>query len=231
MDKEELLDRYEATLDEGTYLEARRLYEAALAETADDARLLFEYGYLQECHGRNSLRAAISSYERAIELDPEWAKPRQQLIWASAALLQTDTAIALYKQRLAAAPEDPREYCYLASAYLVAHEHAEAEKVVRAGLRIAPDDPVLIEQRGDVYAATGRPDQALADWRRAFALDPENLSPRYSAAFLFEREHRLAEAVQEWRHILRWLDEHGHVVQTEWPKRELDRLKSKLESS
>jgi tetratricopeptide (TPR) repeat protein len=106
MDKEELLDRYEATLDEGTYLEARRLYEAALAETADDARLLFEYGYLQECHGRNSLRAAISSYQRAIELDPEWAKPRLQLIVASAALLQTDTAIALYKRRLAAAPDD-----------------------------------------------------------------------------------------------------------------------------
>jgi tetratricopeptide (TPR) repeat protein len=104
MDKEDLLDRYEATLDEGTYLEARRLHEAALVKTADDTRLLFEYGYLQECHGRNALRAAISSYERAIELDPQWAKPRLQLIWASAALLQTDTAIALYKQRLAAAP-------------------------------------------------------------------------------------------------------------------------------
>jgi tetratricopeptide (TPR) repeat protein len=231
MDKEELLDRYEATLDEDTYLEARLLYEAALAETADDARLLFEYGYLQECHGRNSLRAAISSYQRAIELDPEWAKPRLQLIFASAALLQTDTAIALYKRRLAAVPDDPREYRYLASAYLVAHEHEEAEKVVRAGLRIAPDDPVLIEQRGDVCAATGRPDQALADWRRAFTLDPENLSPRYSAAFLFEREHRLAEAAEEWRHIIRWLDQRGYAVQAEWPRRELARLTTKIESS
>ena len=138
MDKAELLDRYEATLDEGTYLEARRLYEAALGETADDPRLLFEYGYLRECHGRNALRVAISKYERAIELDPEWAKPRMQLIWASAPLQRTDTAIALYQRRLAAAPDDPREYRYLAAAYLVAQEHEEAEKVVRAGLRIAP---------------------------------------------------------------------------------------------
>jgi len=231
MDKEELLDRYEATLDEGTYLEARRLYEAALAETADDARLLFEYGYLQECHGRNSLRAAVSSYQRAIELDPEWAKPRLQLIWASAALLRTDTAIALYKRRLAAAPDDPREYRYLASAYLVAHEYEEAEKVVRAGLQIARDDPVLLEQRGDVGAATGRPDQALAHWARAVARDPEEIDPRYSAAFLLEREHRFTEALQEWRHIIRWLDERGHTVQAEWPRRELERLTTKLESS
>ena len=231
MDKEELLDRYEATPDEGTYLQARRLYEAALAETADDPRLLFEYGYLQECHGRNSLRAAISSYERAIEFDPEWAKPRMQLIWASAALLRTDTAIALYKQRLAAAPDDVREYRYLASAYLVAHEYEQAEQVVRAGLRIAPDDAWLVEQRGDVRAATGHPDQALADWRRALALDPEKIDPRYSAAFLLEREHRLAEAAEEWRHIIRWLDERGHALQAEWPRRELARLLAELGGS
>jgi tetratricopeptide (TPR) repeat protein len=231
MEKEELLDRYEATLDEGTYLEARRLYEAALAESAGDARLLFEYGYLQECHGRNALRAAMSSYERAIELDPEWAKPRLQLIWASAALLQTDTAIGLYKQRLAAAPDDPREYRFLAYAYLVANEYEKAEQVVHAGLRLAPDDAWLVEQQGDVCAATGRPEEALAHWRRAVALDPEKLDPRYSAAFLLEREHRLGEAADEWRHIIRWLDERGYAVQAEWPKRELERLKAELESS
>lgn len=228
MDKEELLDRYEATLDEDTYLEARRLYEAALAETPGDARLLFEYGYLRECHGRNSLGVAISSYQRVIELDPGWAKPRFQLIWASAALLQTDTAITLYKQRLAAAPDDPREYRYLAAAYLVAQEHQEAEQVVGAGLRVAPDDPVLTEQRGDVRAATGRPEEALADWRRAFALDPENVSPRYSAAFLLERERRFAEAAEEWRHIIGWLEERGYAVQAEWPRRELARLTAGL---
>lgn len=231
MDKEELLERYEATLDEDTYIEARRLYEAALAETADDPRLLFEYGYLRECHGRNSLRAAISSYERVIEHDPDWTKPRLQLIWASAALLQTDTAVALYKERLAAAPDDVREYRYLAYAYLVAHEYEQAEQVVRAGLRVAPNDPVLVEQRGDVRAATGRPEEALADWRRAVALDPENLSPRYSVAFLLERERRLAEAAEEWRHIIGWLDERDYAVQAEWPRRELARLTAALEGS
>lgn len=231
MEKEELLERYEATLDEDTYLEARRLYEAALAETADNPRLLFEYGYLRECHGRNSLRAAISSYQRAIERDPDWAKPRLQLIWVSAALLQTDTAIAVYKERLAAAPEDVREYRYLAAAYLVAHEYEQAEQVVGAGLRLAPDDAWLVEQRGDVRAATGRPDQALADWRRALALDPEKIDPRYSTAFLLERERRLAEAAEEWHHIVRWLDERGYAAQAEWPRRELARLTAKLEGS
>jgi tetratricopeptide (TPR) repeat protein len=72
MDKEELLERYEADGDEGLYAEAKRHYEQALAANPGDARLLEDYGYLQECHGRRSIRAAASCYERVIEADPEW---------------------------------------------------------------------------------------------------------------------------------------------------------------
>ena len=57
MEKEELLERYEAYGDEGVYAEARGLYERSLAD-GGDARALTEFGYLQECHGRRSIRAA-----------------------------------------------------------------------------------------------------------------------------------------------------------------------------
>jgi len=50
-----------------------------------------------------------------------------------------------------------------------------------------------------VRAATGDPDGALADWRRALELDSENISGAYSSAFLLEREGRLEEAAAAWR--------------------------------
>jgi hypothetical protein len=49
--------------------------------------------------------------------------------------------------------------------------------------------------------------------------------------FLLERQHRLAEAAEEWRHIIAWLDGRGYTVQAERPRRELARLTTKLESS
>jgi tetratricopeptide (TPR) repeat protein len=231
MDKQELLERYEADGDERLYAEAKRRYEQALAANPGDAGLLEDYGYLQDCHGRRSIRAAASCYERAIEADPEWVKPHLQLIGALAALRETDTAIARYQQRLAAAASDPHAYPLLALAYLYAHDHDQAARVITAGLELAPDDPSLIEQQGDLYAGIGRPEDALVCWKRAFTLDPDNLSPRYSAAFLLERQDRLAEAAGEWRFIIGWCQERGYAITADWPRRELQRLEARLGAS
>jgi tetratricopeptide (TPR) repeat protein len=85
---------------------------------------------------------------------------------------------------------------------------------------------VLIAARGEVKAATGDPDGALADWRRALELDPNDIEPLYSSAFLLEREGRLDEARDAWQAIVEWLEARGGKLQSEWPKRELLRLQT-----
>lgn len=231
MEKEELLERYEAYGDEDVYAEARRLYEQALAVGGGDARVLTEFGYLQECHGRLSIRAAIHCYERAIAADPQNDKPHWQLIQATATLGQAGKAIDRYQQQLAEAPADLRAHQFLASAYLHARDYGNAEQVIHAGLELAPDDPTLTEQQGDLFAATGRPGDALACWQRAFTLNPDNLSPRYSTAFLMERQDHLAEAATEWRFIISWCEERGFAITADWPRRELGRLEAELAGS
>jgi len=86
VDKEELRERYEATGDERYYEQAKPLYEAALERSPSDARLLREYGYLRECHGRYAIRDAAVHYQRAIDADPGQEKPHFQLFVALGAL-------------------------------------------------------------------------------------------------------------------------------------------------
>jgi tetratricopeptide (TPR) repeat protein len=127
IDKERLLELYEARGDEDTFAQAKPLYEQALAGAeASDPQVHLGYGYLLECHGRHSLRQAIAQYERAIELDPDADKPRYQLIWAQATLGETEPAIALYQQRVARSPNEVREYRFLAQAHLAARDYREA---------------------------------------------------------------------------------------------------------
>jgi len=222
--KDELLDRYEATGDEEAYRAARPLYEEALGQ-APDARLLVRYGYLLECHGRRSLRQAVEQYERAIELDPSFDKAHYQLIGARAGLREHELSIDRHERRLSAAPTDLRQHRFLASAYLLAGQFSKARSVIDAGLKLAPEDPMLIELRGDVRSHLGDPDGALADWRRAHELEPGNLSSIYSSAFLLEREGRLQAAIEAWLYIVDWCESRGYELDAEWPRRELERLR------
>lgn len=83
---------------------------------------------------------------------------------------------------------------------------------------------MLVELRGDVRSRTGDLHGALADWRRAHELNPENLSSIFSSAFALERAGRSQEAMAAWRFIVDWCEGRGFGLDTEWARRELARL-------
>ena len=207
MSARELLDIYEARGGEDVYEQARTAYEAALAAAPDDPVLLRDYGYLQECHGRRALDAAVTSYERAIALDPGDEKTHFQLIHAMAALGRQEEAITRY--------ENATQYRLLASAYLAARDYDAARRAVQAGLADSPEDATLAALEGDLLAATGDTTAALAAWQRALELDQDNISGHYSRAFLLEREGRPGEALDEWRAILAWSQARGYDLDAE----------------
>jgi tetratricopeptide (TPR) repeat protein len=227
MERDELLERYEALGHDSDYLAAKPLYEQALAE-APDARLLNDYGYLLECHAHRELRRAVELYERAIELDASYDKPHYQLLSARAALRDSELSVALHERRLAAAPSEVREYRFLAIAHLLAHAYAKVLEVVDVGLELEPDDAQLIAARGEARAGLGEAEGALADWRRALELDTGDIGALYSMAFLLEREQRLEEAAEAWQSILAWNESRGYALQTIWPREEIERLRDVL---
>ena len=228
MDKYELVERYEALGDEDDFLAARRLFERELTEesSALDRR---QYGYLLECHGRRVLRRAVDQYEQAMSLDPDQDKVCYQWMHAKAALGEPEDAITRYRSRLAGSPGDVRELRLLSTAYLMARHYDAASDVIDTGLGLAPGDWKLTCDRGEVKAARGDPEGALADWRRAHELNPEDFGPVYSSAFLLEHEGRLAEAARAWRHILEYADARGWELTAVWPRQELQRLQKLLE--
>jgi tetratricopeptide (TPR) repeat protein len=215
---------------EELYAEAKPKFEEALAATPGDARLLNSHGYLLECHGRRMIRAAAGYYQQAIDADPGWAKPRFQQIGALSALQDAAAVIPRYEARLAEDPDDATAYQLLAVAYRYDHDHDNAARVIAAGLERFPADPGLIDQQGDVYAESGRYDDALAWWRRAAqaASDDYGISMHYSAAFLLERLGRLAEAADEWRFIIGWCEDHDAAIEATWPRQMLQRIEAAL---
>jgi tetratricopeptide (TPR) repeat protein len=225
MTKEELLERYEALGEERDFEAARPLYEQALGGDGD-VPVLTDYGYLLECHARHELRRAAELYEQAIELDPSYDKPHFQLISARAGLQEPEIPVATYEQRAAQSPGEVREWRFLATAYLRAHDFVQARDAIKAGLGLAPEDASLVALRGDAAAGIGDSDGALADWRCALELEPDDIGPLYSSAFLLARERRRQEAIAAWRAIIEWNSARGFTLQNEWPNQELKRLQT-----
>ena len=105
---------------------------------------------------------------------------------AKAALGEPEDAITRYRNRVADSPGDVRELRFMSTAYPLARDYGAASEVIDAGLGVAPDDWKLTSDRGEVKAARGDPEGALADWGRAHELDPEDFGPVYMSAFLLE---------------------------------------------
>ena len=238
MDKDELLERYEALGQDDDFLAAKPLFEAQIRRQEeseaglhgpDAAVLLRQYGYLLNCHGRITIRRAIEQYQRSIDLGPGDDQVQYMWITAKATLDEAKDAVSRYQERVAASPQNVRELRFLSHAYLAAKDFDAAKDVIDSGLALAPDDFALISDRGELKAVSGDPDGALADWRRSHELEPENFGPIYSSAFLLEREGRLAEAVEAWRHILAYADEQGWELTAAWPRQEIQRLLGLLE--
>jgi tetratricopeptide (TPR) repeat protein len=117
-----------------------------------------------------------------------------------------------------------RLHRFLATAYVKAHAYGRALEVVESGLELGSDDAMLVALRGEAKAGLGDAEGALADWRLALKLDPEDIGALHSSAFLLEREERLEEAAEAWRAIIAWNESRGYLLQTEWPRQELERL-------
>ncbi len=159
-----------------------------------------------------------------MSLDPGQDKVQYQWMHAKAALGEPEDAVTRYRSRVAGSPGDIRWLRLLSGACLQARDFGAAAEVIGTGLGLAPGDPKLTCDRGEVKAARGDPEGALADWRRAHELDPGDFGPVYMSAFLLEQEGRLAEAAAAWRHILEYADAHDWELTARWPRQMLKRL-------
>ncbi|UYB52637.1 winged helix-turn-helix domain-containing protein [Xanthomonas sp. AM6] len=114
-----------------------------------------------------------------------------------------ERAIALYRQRLQQAPDEPRALLGLSRAYsarvcqyggdaqLAALAQRLAAQVIAAQPRLAAAHAAL----GYAHDCRGEYAAALAAYERALQLDPQADAVRGSAAYLYERKGQLAQAL------------------------------------
>ncbi|MEM8548820.1 MAG: tetratricopeptide repeat protein, partial [Pseudomonadota bacterium] len=115
----------------------------------------------------------------------------------------TEQAVTMLREALAVAPESFEARLTLSFALSTqatkfqgdSREEQEAESLARALLEEAPDNSDAWSALGYTLSAQGRSDEALAAYRRAYTLDPDNTSALSSAAHLLLLSGDLQQAL------------------------------------
>jgi eukaryotic-like serine/threonine-protein kinase len=185
--------------------------QAALAEkptanpAAYDAYLRGEAASLGMGTGiPEQLRASITFYERAVALDSGFAQAWARLARGHA-LLYANGALTVEGDRraheaseraLRLAPSHPIAHLAQGDYYqYVADDFDAAGRAYAAGLRLAPDDPDLLQASAMVQIRAGRWEEGLAQLTRAQTLDPRSVVTARRRSFILLYLRRYAESL------------------------------------
>jgi Flp pilus assembly protein TadD len=171
----------------------------SLAMDGNDADTWYTMGRLRYTQGRYG--DALTCFQKTLALNPRSVKGENNLGLAYEALNRNDDAVRAYRTAIAWQKDDPApsEQPLLNLAILLQHRNqsAEAEQLLEQAAKIAPKEPRIHENLGQVYLRTGRVPDAVKEFAAALALAPENPRYHYLLGQAYRREGDDVHAKQE----------------------------------
>ncbi len=133
----------------------------------------------------------------AATLPPRTPAPAERLLERADALgagPRALDALPLYRELLAAEPEQVEARLHLVRLLLRLDERVEALELLNDGLRRAPDQTEFLVLRGGIYGQLRRYDEADADLRRVLRLHPSHAPAHFELGRLLWRRGLVVEA-------------------------------------
>jgi tetratricopeptide (TPR) repeat protein len=117
---------------------------------------------------------AIAEYQRAIELDPQYAFPHNGLGTVYEDLGHHEEAIAEYQRAAELDPQRAYPHNNLGNIYRDLGRYEEAIAECQQAIKLDPQDAYPHNNLGNVYYDLGRYEEAIAKYQRAIELDPQH---------------------------------------------------------
>jgi Flp pilus assembly protein TadD len=154
----------------------RRAIDAAGATEGKpaDLDLVFSLGVANERLGRYG--EAEEAFKRALAIDPDDGRTLNYLgyMWADRNE-KLEQALELIQRAVALEPHNGAYVDSLGWVYFRLGRLNEARHHLEEAARLVPEDATILEHLGDLYVALQIPDKARELYRRALAMDDDNV--------------------------------------------------------
>ncbi|MYD62148.1 MAG: tetratricopeptide repeat protein, partial [Gemmatimonadetes bacterium] len=153
------------------------------------AQAWFSVGYLLtegdvEVAKKNNIQEAISVYDRALSLKPDFADAYTNRGTAKGMLEQPEAAIADFDRALSLKPDDAEVYYNRGSVKLFISDYEAAIADFDRAIQLNPDYIEAYSHRGIVKSVIKQPEAAIADFDRAIQLNPDYADAYYNRGIL-----------------------------------------------
>lgn len=180
------------------YANPQTLYLATIAGNPGCGAAHNNLGNILLQNGR--VDEAIVHFEKAVELQPDMADPRDSLGTALLEKGRVDEAIAQFQSALEIQPDYALTYYDLGSAFLRQGRLDEAISSFQKALELKPNDAQIHNNLGLALFQNGRVDDAIIHYQKALELWPNNdviQDNLNRALFQKSQEDKLANSLQK----------------------------------
>jgi Tfp pilus assembly protein PilF len=140
---------------------------------------------------RGDTAQAMAAYKEALRLDPSRADAGLRLAVLYDKEGKFKESLPLYEKALAACPGTPDIFCDMGYSLYLQRRFGEAEINFRQAVALAPEHVRAHNNLGLVLAHSGRPEEAVAEFRRAGCTEAD---AQINLAFVLTLEKNWAEA-------------------------------------
>jgi tetratricopeptide (TPR) repeat protein len=153
-------------------------------------------GYLYK---RGRIKEAMEHYQKAIQIDPNYAEAQNNLGAALAAEGRFDEAIENYHKAIQIRPNFAYALNNLGMALAARGQFDEAIVNYRKAIQISPNYADALDDLGAALTVMGRFDEALGYYRQALAIDPSLAGTQNNLGILMAKQGRIIEAIEYYK--------------------------------
>ncbi|MCA9077394.1 MAG: tetratricopeptide repeat protein [Planctomycetaceae bacterium] len=182
------------------YEEAGRLAQLASSKLSDDAEVHCMAGYDFERNGQ--LKQAIKSYQKAIEIKPDYAQAHYNLGHVHRQLEEWELAAKSFQKAIESDPNYPGAHYNLGLIYQKANRLNLASECFETSTAVNDKHPGSWEELGNVRLNQGQFEEAIRHLQKAIDLDPNLASAHNSLGVVFAQRGELQKAVASFEQAL-----------------------------
>ncbi len=189
--------------------DSESLYRHAIAATKNNWIAYYDLGAALDNAGRTD--EALTNYFKAVEMQPRYPDPLNNIGCILAGRKQFTEAIAYFEAALRSRPDLIRAHQNLAASLHELGRMSEAIPHLQRVVKEKPDDTGALNNLGNALAGQGRYAEAIPYYEASLRAKPDQAAAHYNLANALAKLRRANEAVSQYRLALQQKPDYAEV--------------------